>query len=160
MRCGEKVQMDLYDFIAQYDVEESSIYVIAAGKDQDGKDRYTFYMAPKYSNGFYCKDYFSVTLSPEISKVLVWGSSEGTAGYQEIQDFSFDSLIEPTGVGTIKVAERLYFSDRSREKKTDVFTIDSMYDFRCTLRNSPVEVERIPQKEFVSIVKHANGTAD
>lgn len=160
MRCGEKVSMDLYDFIAQYDVEESSIYFIAAGKDKDGKDRFTFYMAPRYVNGYYCKDFFSVTLTPDISKVMVWGSGEGFAGYQEISDFSFESLIEPTGVGAIRVQERLYFSDKSREKKTDVFTIDSMYDFRVTISNVPVDVERIPKKEFDTIVKHANGTAD
>ncbi|MCD8286334.1 MAG: hypothetical protein LUD50_03790 [Clostridia bacterium] len=158
MRCGEKVLMDLYDFIAQYDVEESTIYFTQAGKGTDGKARYTFYAAPRYVNGYYSKDYFSVTLTPDISKVMIWGSGEGFAGYQEIQDFSFESLIEPSGVGIIKVAERLYFSDRSREKKTDVFTIDSMYDFRVTIANSDVEVERIPKREFDAIKNMANGT--
>ncbi|MCD8295770.1 MAG: hypothetical protein LUE27_11115 [Clostridia bacterium] len=158
MRCGDKVQMDLYDFIAQYDVEESNIYVINAGKDAEGKIRYTFYFEPKYINGFYNKDDFSLTLVPEISKVLVWGKKEdGEAGYTEIEDFSFENIMESTGVAIIKVAERLYFSDRSREKKTDVFTIDSMYDFRCTIRNVPVELERIPKNEFKMIERHARG---
>ncbi len=160
MRCGEKVLMDLYDFIAQYDVEESAIYFVAAGKDKDGKDRYTFYVSPKYVNGYYSKDFYSVTLAPEISSVMIWGSGTGFAGYKEIQDFSFEGLIEPSGVGVIRVAERLYFSDRSREKKTDVFTIDSMYDFRVTIANTNVEVERIPKKEFTAIQNTANGTAD
>ncbi len=156
MRCGEKVRMDLYDFIAQYDVEESDIYVEKAGKGADGKDRYTFYASPKFCNGIYCKDFFSVTFAPEVSKVLVWRGEYGAASYQEVPDFSFDGLIGPGGVGTIKVQERLYFSDRSREKKTDVFTIESMYDFRCTVRNAAVDVERIPQKEFEAIKAAAN----
>ncbi len=149
MKCGTKNTMDLYKFISRYDIEKSPVFVMNAGKDDAGKDRYSFYAGPTLSNGFYCKDFFKVTFTPEVDKVeyIEWGMSQ----MEEWKDFTFEDLIKENGIGLIKVDDHLFFADGYQNGRQDVFVIECLDQFRCTIHNATVEVERIPKKEFDGI---------